>query len=315
MFSLPFVVEKSIQIDGSKDQIFKLLTNFDNWRKWSPWLCLEPECEVTVENPPHLTGHKQTWSGHRIGSGSLEIRAIDHADTFDCDLYFLKPWKSYSDVRFTCSSGSKGSVTVNWHMKGSLPIFVFFLKKMMQVYVGKDFERGLLMLKELCETGQVPTQSHLKGEADQDPLWYIGRNRTCKIEELGQNMQKDFEALQKSLDSNEIPQPNKYLSLYRKFDFASGICDYTAAYGYTHSLNNKTANYETGSLPGHKSLVVDHIGPYRYLSNAWSTVMSAQRALKKKVRKDLPMYEVYNNRPDSVEETQLSTEIHLPIRL
>ena len=36
-------------------------------------------------------------------------------------------------------------------MEGTLPIFLFFMKKKMSAMVGSDYERGLAMLKELLE--------------------------------------------------------------------------------------------------------------------------------------------------------------------
>ena len=39
---------------------------------------------------------------------------------------------------------------------GIYSCFSFLMKKMMSALVGGDFERGLLMLKELIEKGNVP---------------------------------------------------------------------------------------------------------------------------------------------------------------
>lgn len=40
-------------------------------------------------------------------------------------------------------------------MDGKLPYFMFFMVKMMKNWIGMDYERGLAMLKEFIETGEV----------------------------------------------------------------------------------------------------------------------------------------------------------------
>jgi len=44
---------------------------------------------------------------------------------------------------------------VTWTMNGCVPIFLFFMIGMMKAWIGMDYERGLMMLKELAEKGKV----------------------------------------------------------------------------------------------------------------------------------------------------------------
>ncbi len=63
-------VEKSININASIDKIKSVLTDFNHWQPWSPWLNLEPEAKVSVS----ANSKKQEWDGKRIGAGEMILR-------------------------------------------------------------------------------------------------------------------------------------------------------------------------------------------------------------------------------------------------
>ncbi len=171
MFSIPFNIEKSIEINKSKTEVFQFLGNFMNWPNWSPWLSQEPDCDFSVEGNPGAISHKQSWSGAYIGAGNMVINEVKENQFIGYDLEFLKPWKSKSKVEFVLTEG-KGpeSTLVTWKMIGSLPFFMFFFKKMMHALVGNDYDRGLSMLKEHLETGQVNSKVIKVGLVDQKPV-------------------------------------------------------------------------------------------------------------------------------------------------
>ena len=45
-------VYRSIEIDGSPDDVFDVVVDFSQWQEWSPWLCAEPNADVTVTGDP-----------------------------------------------------------------------------------------------------------------------------------------------------------------------------------------------------------------------------------------------------------------------
>ncbi|OEY67515.1 SRPBCC family protein [Marinobacter sp. X15-166B] len=150
MLSIPFTVRRSIEIDKPPDSIFTSISDFNTWRSWSPWLSQEPECPVEIGGVPGKPGHKQSWDGKKIGSGHMELSTVVPGQTLEYDLSFVKPWKSQSKAAFEFEQ--EGQATrVTWSMEGTLPIFLFFMKKKMSAMVAKDYERGLAMLKKLLE--------------------------------------------------------------------------------------------------------------------------------------------------------------------
>ena len=150
MLSIPFTVERSIVIDQSAESIFTQISDFTTWPSWSPWLSQEPECRVEITGLPGEPGHTQYWDGKKIGSGHIELVERNPGRKLDYNLYFIKPWKSNSKAAFTFEQEGEATRVV-WSMEGTLPIFLFFMKKKMSAMVGSDYERGLAMMKEQLE--------------------------------------------------------------------------------------------------------------------------------------------------------------------
>lgn len=313
MFQLPFTVKKSVVIHATPQKIFETLMDFSTWGFWSPWICQEPECPVEIHGKPGSLGHSQTWNGQRIGSGNMTLIQIEKNTSLEYDLNFLSPWKSHSFTNFFIEETNEGSI-VTWSMKGSLPIFLFFLKKMMSAWVGSDYSRGLSMLKDFIEHGKVHSKTSLHGLSLKNGFEGYGFRRKCSFSDLGPLMSQDFQDLQKKIQNSELPKPDTFFSVYHTYDFITEICDYTAAVGYTNKLESHPEDLECISYPSHQTLSATHIGEYKHLGNLWSTVIGAQRSQKLKKARSQNMYEIYLNMPGDVPNEELLVQAHLPLK-
>ena len=314
MFSLPFSLSRSIKIDHPIQDVFKMVGDFATWKLWSPWLCQEPECLVEISGSPLERGHKQKWNGKRIGAGEMSLIALKADQLLSYELHISKPWKSKSDVSFKFVADG-ASTLLTWSMKGSVPILLFFLRKMMASFVGADYERGLLMLKEALETGHVLSQVDFKGIVTRDSFHYYGVNRRCGLPQLGPSMEEDFKKLKDLANISKLPEPEFVCSVYHKFDVVGGSCEYTCGFAFKKAIEyDAHQGLHHGVMEPHQSIRADHKGAYRHLGNAWGAVYSCQRAQRKKLAKNTPAYEVYLNSPGTVPESELVTQIFLPVR-
>ncbi len=313
MFTLPLTIQRSITVSKSAEEVCAIIANFSTWRFWSPWLCQEPECPVNIEGEPGKEGHAQSWDGKRIGSGEMMLTTIVPAKRLDYQITFIKPWKSQSKVVFDFTENDS-STTITWSMFGTLPIFLFFMKKMMTALVGSDYERGLAMLKEYVETGEVLSKVNVIGEESCDGFYYLGKRRACSLSDIGPSMEKDFTELNALVEKGDIPKPDMAVSFYHQYDMIKQRCEYTSGFGYKTVPDAAPANnLESGQIEKHKALRVDHLGPYRHLGNGWAAAHGLLRANKQKSCKAIPMYEIYENFPGEVDEKDLLTKIHVPI--
>ena len=313
LFSVPFNVEKCIVIQKPVAEVFSFMCDFGHWPKWSPWLCQEPDCPVTVEGRAGTVGHAQTWQGQHIGEGTITIAALAKNQRIDYALNIIKPWKSKSQVSFSLGAQSDSATLVTWTMQGSLPVFMFFMRKAMAALVGDDYLRGLSMLKDCLEQGKLNSSLEFLADADKLAFYYVGRRRSCKLSDIGPSMASVFSELEKMGQADALPAPDFKLSFYHRFDPVRDLCDYTAAYGYKQKPDQVLPmSVAKGHVPAHHAMQVIHTGAYKHLGNAWSAIMGRQRSLKRKGDRRVKPYEIYENDLGSVEESALKTQIFVP---
>ena len=208
---------------------------------------------------------------------------------------------------------TKEGVEVKWFMDSSLPIFMFWMKKMMVAFVGMDYARGLAMLKEYVETGEVSSKLEFKGETQLSGQKYIGVTTNCAMSEIGPQMEKDLGGLGAWAGQNaEISgQP---LTIYHKWDMVNEKVQYTSAIPVKEIPDNLPSQYHSGEVPELKTYCVSHTGAYHHLGNAWSTGMNMQQNKVFKPSKAHHPFEIYVSDPAEVSEKELVTEIHFPIK-
>lgn len=302
-------ISRSKHIDASSENIFSILSDFNHWKAWSPWLIMEPETVVTVRDDSKY----YEWKGSRIGQGNMTITGEVENQSVDYDLMFLTPWKSESKVRFEIEPNGSGC-EVTWFMDGSLPFFMFWMKKMMEAFVGMDYERGLNLLKEYIEDGAVKSKLEFKGESSYPGTHYIGVKSTCSIEQMGEQMMTDFGKLHAYKSSHEGDSFGNVFSIYHKWDMVKQQVTYTACLGVGTAASDLSNGLVAGEVPATKVYTLRHIGPYAHLGNAWSTLYAMQRGKEFKHSKRIHPFEVYVNDPQEVSLEELITDIHFAIR-
>ena len=313
MLSLPLNIERSITIAKPVDEVFKLVADFNSWKLWSPWLCQEPDCPVTITGAAQQVGHAQQWDGKRIGSGEIKLTSVEAPHRLDYALTFLKPWKSQSAAVFLFTP-ENGGTKVTWQMQGRLPMYMFLMRNLMAALVANDFERGLAMLKERAETGAVASKLVILGEVPCNDFYFVGKRRACEIKEVGSGMEKDFKELFSLIQTDAVPPPEFSFSLYHQFDLAAQRCEYTSGFAYSSPPAVKAGTLVSGQIPHHTALRIEHYGTYRHLGNAWAAMQGLLRANRQKASKKIPMYEIYVTFPGQVPDSEIKTLTHLPLR-
>lgn len=300
-------VERSVRINAPRSKVRSAIDNFAEWPKWSPWLCMEPSANVNVFGTAGQIGHGYDWKGELVGAGGMKLagKSDNHVDM---DLEFLKPFKSKAKVKMTIKSVNDDETDVIWHMNSKLPFFLFFMVGMMKRMIGMDYTRGLKMLKEYVETGDVPSETKIIGIVDVPAMDYVGVDGECAMNNIGESMDEKMCELQKAVASLDKQGPPG--AVYRDVDLKNQHCDYTVFVPVKAAQGAGGA----GNIKPCKAIKIIHQGSYRHLGNAWSTAMSYQRYKKLKPLKAQPCFEVYSSDPESTPEKEIVTEIYIPIR-
>ncbi len=302
-------ISRSIEIDASAAQVFDVLRDFQTWPEWSPWLVAEPTATLNFAGD----GKGYTWSGSYVGAGEIEIISEATNEWIQYDLLFLKPWKSKAKFRFDLESAGNGKTRVSWTMDSSLPFFMFFMKKMMEAYIGMDYERGLLMLKDLVELGEVPFSLEF-GETKAGPYQLVGIKTECAISELGDVMSNDIERIKAWKESSGVGETGGLLSVYHRWDPVKGRVAYTTGFPVSNVPDDLSDEFSIMEIPESQAYSVTLTGPYRHLGNAWSAgIMRARSGAFKQSKTALP-FERYENQPQETPERDLVTTVCFPMQ-
>ena len=150
-----YVVERSIVINAPAGRIYELVADFRQWRDWSPWEGLDPDLKRTYSGSESGVGARYQWSGNRkAGQGSMTITEGAEPSRVRLDLLFEKPFKARNDLVLAIQPEGSGSRVI-WTMTGqrTFMVKVMGLVKSMDKFIGPDFEKGLLQLKSVAESG------------------------------------------------------------------------------------------------------------------------------------------------------------------
>ncbi|MCR9296949.1 MAG: GyrI-like domain-containing protein [bacterium] len=311
-----FHVERSIVINARPEDVYQRVADYGTWTTWSPWLCSEPEAQVTVSDDANSVGSLYSWEGEVVGAGEIEHKSLVEGSRIEDEIRFLKPMKSVSNVGFAFEPASteQGDATrVTWNMDGSLPWFLFWMTSQLESFIGMDYDRGLKMLKEWTETGHVQSSTKVHGIQKMGPFQVLGVRGQAKLSEIGSAMDSAFAKATQLLEQHGLPVDGEKISVYHKFDAKQETFEFTSGYLFGSPVDSVPSGLDSWSMPEMDTFRVDHIGSYDHLGNAWSAAMQHARSKKMKQSK-IGTFELYKNDPSNTPPEHLLTEIYLPLK-
>src|SRR3546814_17113598 len=113
-----FEVARSVNVVADPQQIHRLIDDFREWQRWSPWEGVDPSMKRDYSGAKTGQGARYAWVGNRrAGAGSMEITAST-PDRIDVALAFQKPFRATNQVRFDLKPVARGT-EVTWTMEGN----------------------------------------------------------------------------------------------------------------------------------------------------------------------------------------------------
>jgi effector-binding domain-containing protein len=176
-----------------------------------------------------------------------------------------------------------------------------------------DYERGLRMLKEWIETGEVRSNTKILGVESVAPMQMVGIRKTCACSDIGPSMEAAFAEAEQKMGQSGLPIDGAAISVYHVFDMKRQMCDYTSGFVVPQETGSVPAELASWSAPAGRALRVEHLGSYEHLGNAWSAAQQVARYRKLKQSK-VGAYEIYRNNPKETPASELRTEIFLPLK-
>lgn len=306
-------VEKSIDIAASPQQVFQVVSDFRTWTTWSPWLIAEPDAQVTISTDSRSVGSIYAWNGEITGQGELEHKSLDSGKAIHDEIRFVRPFKSVAKVSFLLEPAKSGT-RLTWTMDGSMPWFMFWMIPMMKTFIGMDYRRGLTMLKDLIESGSIPSKCTIHGIQPVTAVRMAGVVSSCSVEDVGKSMNDAFAKAKAEFTRLGLPLDGQGVSAYTKFRIREGIFEYISGYEIPQSLELKdTGELTVWNFPGGKAFRVEHTGCYRHLGNPWSAANQIVRFRKLK-QLGCATFEIYRTKPGVGPEENAITDIYLPLK-
>ncbi len=303
------LVRKTIQIKKEPHKISPYIGDFHQWIKWSPWLLLDPKASIKVD----ASGHYYAWESPILGAGEMHLLHQENHE-FICSLEFFKPWRSKAQVCFYLNPLHNGTLVV-WTIKTNVPLYLFWMKRQIKLGVELDYERGLQLLKNLIETCTTESKLYIKGLVKTEETPYIGLRRKKSYLAYKSEMSSDFRDLISYTAENYSKQLNgPPFSIYNEFNILKYKVDYTIGIPIKHYLaklkhSHSFLAYHRPALKAHS---IEHLGPYKHLSNAWAAQFMHQRSGQFKRKKSIPPLEIYHHNPKHSKKTAFRTEVLFP---
>lgn len=308
-----YEIEKSILIQAPPQRVFEAIADYRTWSTWSPWLIAEPTAQVTVSEKPSSVGSVYAWHGQVTGQGELEHKKLVPDAVIEDELRFIKPFKSICKTSFKLTP-EDGGTRVAWDMKGALPWFLFWMVPMIKTFIGMDYQRGLNMLKEWIETGAIASKTIVHGTERIDTVRMAGIAGSCNIDEVSKAMEQAFEKAQSEFRKDGLPTEKGMISVYTQFRMKDARFDFISGFEIGEDVVVPSSSpLKTWTLPACNAFRVEHVGAYRHLGNGWSVANQVCRYQKLKQQR-IGTFERYRSLPSKVHETDIQTDIYLPLR-
>ena len=300
-------ITEKIEIGVPAEEIYGYLKDLKRWREWSPWLVCEEDCELEFSKDG-----KQWygWDGKYVGAGKMSLKNAVKNESLEYFLEFLRPWKSKAQTQLNLR-GSQNGVSVEWCMQGSVPWFMWWMRPTMVRMIRMNYERGLSMLKEKLETGEVDSRLEYSANEAFPARAYIGIKRACSMNEFEERMGSDFKKLTSVVKEKGI-EVTEFFSVYEVWNLGKGEVVYTVCAGVDGEVEVPDG-FVLGLREACDAFVVKHTGGYHHLGNAWAAGMvraQSKPPLFKQSKKVMP-FEIYDCQPGCGEE--VVTRVVMPL--
>lgn len=144
-------VERSIEINKPVAEVYPLVADFKNWKKWSAWAEMDTAAKFTLTGTPMQPGHTWAWEGEELGKGQMQISEAKENESLVTPMKFISPMESEAVCYWKFTSTDKGT-KATWSFEGTADyplgrIFGLFVDRQL----GGQFDHGLGNLKKMAE--------------------------------------------------------------------------------------------------------------------------------------------------------------------
>ena len=285
------LIVRETVIDAPQDLIHDQIYDLKKWDTWSPWEQSDATIKKTYGPTSEGKGSFYTWDSKHSGKGKLTITGTS-SDSINTEVIFEGMGKAKSKYVFikqelyTKVIWSFDYTTpfpwnaVNWVMGGDKS-------------VGKEFEKGLASLKDVCEQLKLKSEKKYRGFSVKSfqlaSILYAFKRKTITIKEIPSFLGKSFEELTKVIKEQKVNIIGPNTTLYWSLKPEKNESDIGAAFPVDKTISGNT-EMSTIELGG-KAFIIDYYGPYKGLSEAHNAMEDFLK--DKSIKRKSPVIEQY----------------------
>ncbi len=254
-----YSVERSIQINAPKALVFNHTKYWKNWAGWSPWAEMDSTMTTSVVGTDGQVGSTYKWTGKEVGDGEMTATSLKANEEIAYHLHFIKPFDSHSDGYLRVADAEGGS-KASWAMFGESPFpwNIMSLFMSMDKMVGKDFERGLALLKGVSEKEFSKVLEYKVEETKWPARTYVAIQKEIPIDQLSDFYMQNFTTLMSTVMQKGVKPLGAPTGIYYKWDEATMRTDVAAAV----PVKRPVGDFKVIALPAGTAYSVDYFGPY-----------------------------------------------------
>lgn len=288
-----FTTERSIVIGAPPAAVFNAVNDLAEWESWSPWKEMDPSMRVTLGERTVGEGAFYTWEGEQTGSGKLSILLSRPNERIENELVFDGMGASRVFWTFAEVDDSTG-VTWGFTTEVPFPFNAFFWLQGMGA-LNRDFERGLVLLKEKVEAEAANPSAYEVRVEELPDRYFVGVRQMVKMEEIQSFYAENLGKVMQALTSKGVEPAGMPCGLYFSWDEATGQTDMAAAIPVAGEVNLDGMDFAAIRLPAGQSLLVNYYGDYHRIEDAHLAI--DQYVLANNLKTGVPIVEEYVTDP------------------
>ncbi len=307
-----YQVKRSTVIDAPVSKTFMAAADYSLREKWDPWILMDPEATVKIEQSPNMIGTFYTWEGDIIGKGKLTIQNIEVNKKVESTIEFIEPHEMVSDVFWTFKQ--KGDSTlISWGFKGALSYpFEKWAGLFMDRQLGESFEEGLNNFKKLVESmpdTKVSTSDVELSSIEEQHA--IIMTKEIEANEIQNALGEIYKNLMTSLQENNLIMDGMPFAIYHEFD-PEGKMQVEAGFPIRNKIELEGEIFYK-KIPKQKAVKAIHYGDYSKINMSYMAIEDYMNANNMIPAGD-PM-EVYATSPTKARDiSQWKTIIYFPAK-
>lgn len=146
-------IERSVEIQGSVQEVFELVGYLKNFPRWSPFLAQDPTQKYEVKGADGRVGAQYHWTGNQGKDlGYQEIVALDPLASIGLRCFIQKPFVAQPTFDYTFRpSGAGVEVRQVFKLESGLVDAFFLWAFGVKAKMEQTNEQGLRLLKKAAE--------------------------------------------------------------------------------------------------------------------------------------------------------------------